>query len=70
MKKLGVKVASKEEIFTIDTTGRSNDKMRWEANTLEFTAEGAETTLELFSALNDDVNCGPALDNVSVAESR
>jgi choice-of-anchor C domain-containing protein len=65
-KKLGVKAAGKEEFFTFDTTGKSQEAMGWVTKTWEFTAEGAETTLELYDAMTDDPFAGPALDNVSV----
>jgi choice-of-anchor C domain-containing protein len=65
-KKLGVKAADKEEKFTFDSTGKSRTDMGWTTQTWEFTATDKETTLEFFTLMDEDPNCGPALDNVSV----
>ena len=69
-KKLCVKAGDKKESFTFDTTGKSRDKMGWETKTWEFTAEGAETTLELYDAMTEDPFSGPAPDNVSVVAAK
>jgi hypothetical protein len=63
---LGVKAADKEEEFTFSTEGKSTTDMGWATQVFNFTATGAETTLELYTLMNEDPNCGPALDNVSV----
>jgi choice-of-anchor C domain-containing protein len=65
-KKLGVKAAGKEEKFSFDTTGKSRTDMGWTTQVWDFTATEDETTLELFTLMDEDPNCGPALDNVSV----
>jgi choice-of-anchor C domain-containing protein len=65
-KKLGVKAAGKEEKFTFDCTGKSRTDMGWSTQVWDFTATDKETTLELYTLMDDDPNCGPALDNVSV----
>jgi choice-of-anchor C domain-containing protein len=66
IKTLGVKVADKEEEFTFSTEGKSNSDMGWATQVLNFTATAAETTIELYTLMKEDPNCGPALDNVSV----
>jgi choice-of-anchor C domain-containing protein len=65
-KRLGVKAGEAKEFFTFDTTGKTVQDMGWVQKTWEFTATGAETTLELFNAMTEDPFAGPALDNVSV----
>ena len=65
-KRLGVRAAGQKEFFTFDTTGKSREDMGWVTKTWDFTAEGTETTLELFDAMTEDPFAGPALDNVSV----
>ena len=68
LKKLGVKAADKQEEFTFSTEGKSTTDMGWATQVFNFTATGAETTLELYTLMNEDPNCGPALDNVSVVQ--
>jgi choice-of-anchor C domain-containing protein len=65
-KKLGVKAAGKEEKFSFDSTGKSKTDMGWTTQVWDFTAADNETTLEFFTLMDDDPNCGPCLDNVSV----
>jgi len=69
-KKLGVKVGDKEEEFLFNTEGKTTTDMGWATQVLDFTATGAETTLEFYTLMKEDPNCGPALDNVSVALSK
>ena len=70
LKKLGVKAADKEEEFTFSTEGKSTTDMGWATQVFNFTATGAETTLELYTLMNEDPNCGPALDHVSVVQDK
>jgi hypothetical protein len=65
-KKLGVKAAGKDEKFSFDTTGKSHTDMGWTTQLWDFTAIDKETTLEFYTLMDQDPNCGPALDNVSV----
>jgi Protein of unknown function (DUF642) len=44
-KKLGVKVAEKEESFTFDTTGKTTTDMGWETKTLVFKEVSCEFEL-------------------------
>jgi choice-of-anchor C domain-containing protein len=69
-KKLGVKVGDKEEEFLFNTEGKTTDNMGWATQVLDFTATDSETTLEFYTLMKEDPNCGPALDNVSVAPSK
>jgi choice-of-anchor C domain-containing protein len=69
-KKLGVKVGDKEEEFLFNTEGKTTDNMGWATQVLDFTATNSETTLEFYTLMKEDPNCGPALDNVSVAPSK
>src|SRR5260370_2012487 len=66
VKKLGVKVAGKEEEFTFNTKGKTLADMDWATQVLDFTATDMETTLEFYTLMKEDPSCGPALDNVSV----
>ncbi len=66
LKKLGVKAADKEEEFTFSTEGKTATDMGWATQVFNFTAKGPETTLEFYTLMTEDPNCGPALDNVSV----
>jgi choice-of-anchor C domain-containing protein len=68
MKKLGVKAAGQEAEFLFDTAGKTPTDMGWQIEAWEFTATGAETTLELYTRMTEDENCGPAIDDVSVIE--
>lgn len=65
-KELGVSAAGKEEKFTFDTTGKTTTDMGWTNQAWDFVATGAETTLEFYTTMTEDGNCGPALDKVSV----
>jgi choice-of-anchor C domain-containing protein len=67
-KKMGVSAAGQKEEFTFDTAGKKLDDLGWVTKKWEFKADGKETTLEFYTLMTDDVNCGPALDNVSVLE--
>ncbi|MFM7471027.1 MAG: choice-of-anchor C family protein [Nodosilinea sp.] len=52
------------QTFSFDITGKSFTNMGWQAQTYQFTATGASTTLGFFSSLASSY--GPALDNVRV----
>ena len=66
-KKLGVKVADKEEEFLFNTEGKTTADMGWATQVLDFTATDSETTVEFYTLMKEDPCCGPALDKVSVA---
>jgi len=70
VKKLGVKAAGKEEEFTFNTSCKSTTDMGWATQVWDFTATDPETTLEFFTLMEEDPNCGPALDNVSVVRNK
>jgi choice-of-anchor C domain-containing protein len=70
IKTMAVKVADKTEEFTFNTTGKTLKDMGWATQTLDFTAKDAETTLELYTLMEEDPSCGPAIDNVSVVVSK
>ncbi len=67
-KKMGVSAAGQKEEFTCNTKDKTKDDLGWETKKWEFKADGKETTLEFYTLMTDDENCGPALDNVSVTE--
>jgi len=52
--------------YTFDVTGYSVSSMGWQQESYTFVATGPTTTL--FFQSQDFSTCGPALDNVSVAE--
>jgi hypothetical protein len=58
------------KLFTFNAVGKSTTDMGWVTKTWEFTANAAETTLELYDAMTEDPFSGPALDNVSVMAVR
>jgi choice-of-anchor C domain-containing protein len=68
MKKMGVSAAGQKEEFTFDATGKTKEDLGWKTEKWDFKADGKETTLEFYTLMTDDVNCGPVLDNVSVVE--
>ncbi|HEY1858753.1 MAG TPA: choice-of-anchor C family protein [Gemmataceae bacterium] len=68
MKKMGVSAAGQKEEFSFDATGKKLDDLGWVTKKWEFKADDKETTLEFYTLMTDDVNCGPLLDNVSVFE--
>ena len=70
VKTLVVRAAGHEQDFTFDATGRTYADMGWVIRSWEFTAEADETTLEFSSTTETSVACGPALDRVSVVESK
>ena len=70
VKQLGVKVADKEEEFSFNTSCKSTTDMGWANQVVDFTATGVETTLEIYTVMEEDPSCGPALDNVSVVASK
>jgi choice-of-anchor C domain-containing protein len=65
-KKMGVSAAGQKEEFAFDTTGKKVDNLGWVTKKWEFKADGKETTLEFYTLMTEDPNCGPALDNVIV----
>jgi choice-of-anchor C domain-containing protein len=67
-KKMGVSAAGQKEEFTFDASGKTKEDLGWVTKKWEFKADGKETTLEFYTLMTDDENCGPALDNVSVIE--
>ncbi len=67
VKFMKVSVASYENEFSFDTTGKSNSNMGWTTEGFSFVAESSTSTLS-FESLTG-INCGPALDNVLVIES-
>lgn len=69
MFRIEVSAAGARTEFTFDATGRTYEDMGWITRSWEFTAIGAETTLEFASASDATPTCGPALDRVSVVEA-
>lgn len=67
-KKMGVSAAKQSQEFTIDGTGNSRANPGWERKSWRFTAADKETTLELYTLMNNDDACGPIIDDVSVVE--
>ncbi len=53
--------------YTFDISSHSTTSMGWTAVTYTFVATGASTTLT-FQSTDTGSSCGPALDNVSIAE--
>lgn len=53
--------------YTFNVTGHSRGDMGWVTKTYIFTATNTATTLS-FTSLIDNTGCGPALDNVAVAD--
>ena len=68
VKILCVRAADKKEAFSADATASVGRDIGWTKKTWEFSATGANTTLEFYSLDFDDPKCGPALDDVSVVE--
>ncbi|MHA7734040.1 choice-of-anchor C family protein [Nitrosopumilus sp. S6] len=66
VKNMKVSVASYENIFSFDTTGKSNTNMGWTTEGFSFVAESSTSTLS-FESLTGTF-CGPAIDNVIVVE--
>ena len=69
IKPLRVTINGAVSNFTFDTTGRSQFNMGWTTHTLQFTANGATSTIEFFSdvsASGGPLNAGAALDNVRI----
>ena len=65
-KVLGVSAAGKEEKFTFNTKDTNVKEMGWTNQAWDFVATDKETTLEFYTLMTEDGNCGPALDNVVV----
>jgi len=53
--------------YSFDVTGHSTGSMGWQQERYTFVASGPSTTL-VFQSADTGGGCGPALDNVSVAE--
>jgi choice-of-anchor C domain-containing protein len=68
VKILCVRAAGKKEAFSADATDRHGEDIGWTRKEWTFTAVDDTTTLEIYSLDQDDGNCGPAIDNVSVTE--
>jgi hypothetical protein len=66
VKKMAVAAAGQKEEFTFDTAGKKISDLGWIAKKWEFKADADETTLEFYTTMNEDPNCGPVLDNVMV----
>jgi choice-of-anchor C domain-containing protein len=66
LKRIAVEVASTTETFTVDGTGMTWDKLRWEPHAFEFEANAEETTLEFYTLENRDPVRGPMIDDVRV----
>jgi choice-of-anchor C domain-containing protein len=66
VKKMAVAAAGQKEEFTFDTTGRKLSDLGWRTEKWEFKADADETTLEFYTTMTEDPNCGPVLDNVVV----
>jgi choice-of-anchor C domain-containing protein len=69
-KSVMVRVAGEEAKFTFDASNRAMKDMGWQLQTMDFVAEGAETTLEFYSPMTECQVAGPALDDVSVVAVR
>jgi choice-of-anchor C domain-containing protein len=66
VKKMAVSAAGQKEEFTFDSSGKNVSDLGWTTKKWEFKADADETTLEFYTLMNEDPNCGPALDNVTV----
>jgi choice-of-anchor C domain-containing protein len=65
VKQMGVAAAGQSTTFLFDKTGYTYANMGWVSRQWQFTATGAQTTLEFYS-LDTVGHWGPALDNVAV----
>jgi choice-of-anchor C domain-containing protein len=63
-----VEAAGDKKKFEVDSGESTRDKLGWKKVTWEFTATGAETTLEIYTTEKGDPNQGPIIDDVVVAE--
>lgn len=67
-KKMAVGIDGDETTFTCDSTGLG--AMKWERQSVTFTATGKATTIEFYTLETEDPNCGPAIDDVSVKRAK
>jgi len=72
IKHMRVSAAGDSADFSFDTTGKSiPSNMGWEERSWQFTADDTSTTIEFYTldtfAGEYSGNCGPTLDNVSIA---
>jgi choice-of-anchor C domain-containing protein len=63
-----VEAAGDKKKFEVDPGDSTREKLKWTKVTWEFTAQGAETTLEIYTTEKGDPNQGPVIDDVSVSE--
>ena len=69
IKKVRVAAAADFEDFSFNVRGRSATDMGWTTKTWSFRAKDTATTIELYSTGTGPGWCGPAIDNVVVAEA-
>ncbi len=67
IKTIGVDVGGAVSLFTFNTTGHTTSSMGWINETFAFVASGTTTTLRFSSPTQGAF--GPALDNVTIADS-
>lgn len=67
---LAVEAAGQAKEFECDMAGKTNEDLRWEERTWEFTAADKTTVLELRTAMPPTSNGwgGPAIDDVKVVQ--
>jgi choice-of-anchor C domain-containing protein len=68
LKVLGVSAAGSTASFTADARGKTVRDLGWQKKSWRFTAVGKRTMLEFYTLMKVDTSCGPALDDVRVAE--
>lgn len=64
--KLAVRAADKQQEFSFDATGKSQNQMGWTRKTWDFVAIATETTLEIHTLQTTVPEFGPVIDDVSV----
>lgn len=69
--KLAVEAAGQTKEFECDMAGKSQEDLKWEKRSWEFTAKDKATTLEIRTAMPAGSNAfgGPAIDDVKVVEA-
>jgi choice-of-anchor C domain-containing protein len=65
-KKLGVEAAGKKGVFVFDSEGKTVTDMGWSTQVWEFVATDNQTTIEFYTLMTEDPDCGAALDDISV----
>ena len=65
-KRIAVEVAGTTETFTVDGSGTTWDKLRWDPHAFEFKASSEDTTIEFHTLENRDPIRGPMIDDVRV----